>query len=251
MEKLVKELSGHSGSTVLLMANQNGHFIRKIENVHRNYERLTALVGYVDVPKIYSYKEDTLDMEYIQGMDMKNWLLYNPINKLNHFLLNTVHTFAHGQRMKDYTDTYYENLAWLDHHNPFPFTKEELIARLPKWLPQSVYHGDMTLENVIWGTIEERFYLIDGVTVPYDSWVFDLAKLRQDLDCKWFLRYDPLKLDVKLLNIKEQVIGKDPLANDDHLSILMLLRVYRHCEMDSVEYKLIMKEVNRLWERKG
>ena len=249
MDKLIKELSGHSGSTVLLMQNQNGHFIRKIENVQRNYERLTALVGYVDVPKIYAYHDDVLDMEYIQGMDMKNWLLYNPIHDLNQFLLNTIHTFAYGQRMKDYTDTYYQTLEWLDYApTPFPFTKEQLIAKLPKVLPQSVYHGDMTLENILWGKIEERFYLIDGVTVPYDSWVFDLAKLRQDLECKWFLRYDPLKLDVKLLNIKEQVIGKDELANNDYLLIAMLLRVYRHCEVDSVEYKLITREVNRLWK---
>jgi hypothetical protein len=86
------------------------------------------------------------------------------------------------------------------------------------------------------------------VTLKYDSWVFDIAKLRQDLECKWFLRRDPVMLDVKLLNIQEHVLSKFPIANDDYLLILMLLRVYLHCEKDSLEYDFIMKEINRLWK---
>jgi hypothetical protein len=248
MEEIVRELSGHSGSTVQLMRNENRYFIRKINNVERNHERLNALVGYVDVPQIYNYDGTTLDMQYIQGLDMKNWLIYNPVCDLNDFLVQFINTIKYKTRMKDYTETYYQNLAWLDDDNSFPFTKEQLINRLPKVLPQSMYHGDMTLENVIWSTIEKRFYMIDAVTVPYDSWVFDIAKLRQDLECKWFLRYDPLKLDVKLLNIQEHMFHRFPEAKNDHLLIAMLLRVYRHCEKNSVEYNLVMREVNRLWK---
>lgn len=247
-EQILKTLSGHSGSTVQLMTNGQNHFIRKINNVERNYERLNALVGYVDVPKIYSYDGTTLDMQYIQGLDMKNWLLYNPVRELNDFIEHSVNTFGCKSQLKDYTDTYYQNLAWLDYDNSFPFSKKELIDRLPKILPQTMYHGDMTLENIIWGTIEKRFFFIDAVTVPYDSWVFDIAKLRQDLECKWFLRYDPLRLDVKLLNMQEHILHKFPVANSDYLLITMLLRVYRHCEKNSVEYQLIMREVNRLWK---
>ena len=248
MARLVKELSGHSGSTVQLMKNQNGHFIRKINNVERNYERLNALLGYVDVPKIYAYDGTVLDMQYIQGMDMKNWLIYNSVHDLNDFLVHSINTLNYGSKEKDYTETYYRTLAWLDNDNSFPFSKEELISRLPKILPKSMYHGDMTLENIIWGTIEKRFFFIDPVTVPYDSWVFDIAKLRQDLECKWFLRYDPVRIDVKLLNIQENMLHKFPVADNDALLIAMLLRVYLHCEKDSVEYKLIMREVNRLWK---
>jgi hypothetical protein len=247
MEKVVKQLSGHSGSTVLLMQDKEKHFIRKINNVERNYERLRALIGYVDVPKIYNYNRVVLDMEYIQGMDMKNWLLYNPVTKLNEFITQSINTMNYHTRDIDYTEYYQRTLEWLDTDNSFPFSKQELIDKLPKILPQSMYHGDMTLENIIWGTIGERFYFIDAVTVPYDSWVFDIAKMRQDLEGKWFLRYDPLRLDVKLLNIRNHLHQKFPIAFDDALYIAMLLRVYRHCEKNSVEYKLVMKEVNRLW----
>lgn len=246
MEKLLKKLTGHSGSTVALMQGDDRMFVRKIENVERNYERLSALLGYVDVPKIYHYDGTIMDMEYIHGTDMRNYLLNNSIKDLTEFLINTINMFASKSVDKDYTNVYNEMLSWIE-PNMFPFTKEQLIDRLPKILPQSVYHGDMTLENIIHST-SGRFYFIDAVTLKYDSWIFDIAKLRQDLDCKWFLRRNPAMLDVKLLNIQEQILNKFPIAKNDNLLILMLLRVYLHCEKDSLEYDFVMREIKRLWK---
>lgn len=246
MEKLIKKLKGHSGSTVALMQADDNMFIRKIENVQRNYERLTALLGYVDVPKIYHYDGTILDMEYIHGTDMRNYLLNNSTKELSEFILNTLAMFESKSVDKDYTNVYNEMLSWLE-DGMFPFTKEELIDRLPKVLPKTVYHGDMTLENIIYST-SGRFYFIDAVTLKYDSWVFDIAKLRQDLECKWFLRRDPAALDGKLLKLQDNILKKYPIARNDNLLILMLLRVYLHCEKDSLEYNFIVKEINRLWK---
>lgn len=246
MEKLVKTLKGHSGSIVTLIQNENGMLVRKIDNVDRNYERLMALLGYVDVPKIYHYDGNRLDMEYIHGTDMRNYLLNNPVKDLNDFLVNAITLFSNNSVDKDYTPVYNDMLSWIE-DGMFPFTKDELIDKLPKVLPQSVYHGDMTLENIIYST-GNRFFFIDAVTLRYDSWVFDIAKLRQDLECKWFLRRDPVMLDVKLMNIQDHLLKKFPLANDDYLLILMLLRVYLHCDKDSIEYDFVMREIKRLWK---
>jgi len=246
MEKLLKKLKGHSGSTVALMQSEDQMFVRKIENVERNYERLSAILGYVDVPKIYHYDGTILDMEYIHGTDMRNYLLNNPIKDLDMFLINTLTMFASKSIDKDYTSVYNDMLSWIE-DGMFPFTKQQLIEKLPKILPKSVYHGDMTLENIIHST-SGRFYFIDAVTLKYDSWIFDIAKLRQDLECKWFLRRDPAMLDVKLMNIQEHILKKFPIANNDYLLILMLLRVYLHCEKDSLEYDFVMREINRLWK---
>lgn len=246
MEKLVKTLKGHSGSIVTLIQNENGMLVRKIDNVERNYERLKALLGYVDVPKIYHYDGNRLDMEYIHGTDMRNYLLNNPVKDLNDFLVNAITLFSNNSVDKDYTPVYNDMLSWIE-DGMFPFTKDELIDKLPKVLPQSVYHGDMTLENIIYST-GNRFFFIDAVTLRYDSWVFDIAKLRQDLECKWFLRRDPVMLDVKLMNIQDHILKKFPLANDDYLLILMLLRVYLHCDKDSIEYDFVMREIKRLWK---
>ena len=247
MEKFIKEFKGHSGSTVQLYKNKTGIFVRKTDNVERNYERLSALVGYVDVPKILAYDGTVLDMEYIHGQDMKSYLTYNTPDKLLEFLHQTITVFSTTNEIKDYTETYYNMLSWITESEGFPFTKEELINKLPKLLPKSMYHGDMTLENIMY-SMTDRFYLIDAVTVSYDSWVFDIAKLRQDLVCKWFLRNDNLYLDSKLEFMNKEIEETYKDGCDDNLLILMLLRVYRHCTIDSVEYNFIMREIQKLWK---
>jgi 5-methylthioribose kinase len=123
------------------------------------------------------------------------------------------------------------------------FTKEQLIDRLPKKLPQSTYHGDMTLENVIY--TNPGFCFIDPLTSDYDSYIFDIAKLRQDLECKWFIRKSNVKIDTKLQRIQDKLRKCYPDAFDDSLLILMLLRVYPYC--DDTDKQFIVNEANRLW----
>ena len=249
MAEVLKQLRGHSGSEVYLMKNDQKLYVRKVDNVERNHERMKALFGYVDLPEIYDYNGTSLEMEYIQGQDMKNYFLYNGVAEFNQFITNTINLFAANSEDKDYHETYVHSLYWLEsYNNPFPFTADQLVEKLPRVLPRSVYHGDMTLENIIYsGT--SRFYFIDPVTVPYDSWVFDIAKMRQDLECKWFLRYDErTHIDVKLGNIQETILHRFPIANNNYLLILMLLRVFKHCIRGTLEYDFIVKEIKRLWK---
>lgn len=245
MDKILKQLKGHSGSEVYLCENEYRKYVRKIGNVKRNAERLQALHRIIPVPKVYFYNGDILDMEYIHGVDMKNYLLDNSTFRLTAFLVDHLSYFSRYSISKDYTDTYRDWFSKVDRWE-FSFTKEQLIEKLPKVLPQSTYHGDMTLENVIY--TRSGFYFIDPVTLPFDSYVFDIAKLRQDIDCKWFLRNDKHKLEAKLFNMSETILSEFPEANNDYILILMLLRVYCHCEKNTLEYDFIMREVNKLWK---
>lgn len=245
MGKILKELSGHSGSEIYLMESSNGLWVRKINNIERNFERLTTLknLGY-PVPKVYDYLNNTLDMEYIQGLDMKNYLIHNNIQKLFEFICHTLDSFAQNSHQKYYGDIYFEKLKWMDNCNDFPFTKHQLIDRLPKWLPQSTYHGDFTLENILY--TDSGFHMIDPLTSEYDSYIFDIAKLRQDLECKWFIRNFDVRLDTKL-NLLQQNIIREYGPFSDSLLILMLLRVYPYCKNDK-DKQFILNEVNRLWK---
>lgn len=247
MKKIIKELSGHSGSKIFLMESVVGLSVIKISNVDRNYERLTTLYkeGY-PVPKILSYVSETLEMEYIHGLDIKNYLIHNTTNELQQFIIGILKSFSKKTVDKDYTEVYNKKLDWLNYQNELPFTKKELISRLPKNLPQSMYHGDMTLENIIY--TDPSFHMIDGVTVEYDSFIFDIAKLRQDLECKWFLRNNYVKLDFKLQKIQNTLKLFFPEAFDDNLLILMLLRVYLHTKDGDFERDFILKEINKLWK---
>ena len=246
-EYTIKELKGFSGSKIYLMRSDKGLFIRKMNNTDRNYIKLNELSKNFNVPKIYSMGEDVLDMEYIHGLDMKSYLAVRGTNRLTDFLIDILKKFSENVHLADYTDVYKDKLKYVKLPVDMNFTKEELLDKLPKRLPRSKYFGDLTLENMIYGE-DGQFYLIDGMTSDYDSYIFDVAKLRQDLECKWFLRNSDYRLDVKLENIQDKLLEEFELANNNYILILMLLRVYRYTKPFSKEEKLLTKEMNRLWK---
>jgi tRNA A-37 threonylcarbamoyl transferase component Bud32 len=229
------------------MQENENIFVRKIGNIERNFERLSNLYSeYYPVPVIYQKYDDILDMEYLHGLDMKSYLTSGNINLLSDFIIDNLNKFAKNSTLKDYTEIYEKKLDFISETNDLPFTKEELITRLPKKLPSSNYHGDLTLENIIYSN--NSFFMIDAVTIEYDSYIFDIAKLRQDLECKWFLRNSNLSLDVKLQNLQEKILSRFSGSDNDYLLILMLLRVYQHTKTFDNDRKFILKEINRLWK---
>ena len=246
MAEIIKELSGHSGSKIYLMKDEEKLFVRKIGNVDRNYSRMKVLnsEGY-SLPEVYTYEDETLDMEYIHGLDIKTYLTHNIQNQLTKFIKSTLTSFSSVKMEKDYTQTYYDKLKWMDDCTTLPFTKEELISKLPKILPCTTYHGDLTLENIMYS--RGKFYMIDPMQSPYDSYIFDIAKMRQDLQCKWFLRHTDIKLDTKISSIQSKILNVFPEANNDYLLILMLLRVYPYTKSE-FDNQFILREINKLWK---
>jgi len=248
MPKEIKKFQGYSGSKISLMQDNQRLFVRKVGNVERNYEKLATLhsSGY-PVPQIINKQDDVLDMEYIHGLDIRSYLLTNNPKKLVNFIIETINRFQATSKAKNYYETFYDKLLFVDVDSYLPFTRNELLNKLPIELEQSVCHGDFTLENIIYGQ-DDNFYLIDVSTGVYDSWIFDLAKLRQDLDGKWFMRNNPVMLDVKLQAIKHELEQHYPQAFDDTLYILMLLRVYVHATPNTPEHEFLLKEIKRLWK---
>ena len=246
-EKVIRQLKGHSGSQIFLMKEDDNIFVRKIGNVERNFERLSNLYSEsYPVPIIYQKFDETLDMEYIHGLDMKSYLIDGDLNYLAKFIIETINKFAKNSIVKDYTEVYNSKLEFVNTAKDLPFTKEELIARLPKKLPCSQYHGDLTLENILYS--HHQFYMIDAVTIEYDSYIFDIAKLRQDLQCKWFLRNSNASLDVKLKSLQDKILERFSGADNDYLLILMLLRVYLHTIPGDGNREFILKEIKKLWK---
>ena len=248
MEKILKTLNGYSGSKIYLMSDDHTVFIRKIDNVDRNYERLIELKKLkYNVPSVYKKDNNLLDMEYIKGLDIKTYLSINNIDLLLNYIFDLIDNFSKISKEKDYTETYNKKLSWIDGSEVFPFTKKELIDSLPPILPSSIYHGDLTLENIIYDT--NTFYLIDCMTSDYDSWIFDLAKMRQDSNCFWFIRNTEDKNLKKYLSIIDDKLVKNyPILKNNSLLILMLLRVYLYTKDGSEDQKFILKEIKRLWK---
>ena len=244
--QIIKEFRGFSGAQVLLMKKHNRLFVRKVGDVERNVERMYALQDRFPLPIIYGYSKNKLDIEYVHSLDIKTYLKTNHYEKLLQFLIQCLEMFSESPIEKDYTQVYIHKLGQVD-FTDIPFTAQELLDRLPKMLPSTNYHGDLTLENILYNDTR-NFLLIDCQTTEYDSYVFDIAKLRQDLECGWFTRYDNAMIDVKIRHIQTEILNKYPLANNDYLLILMLLRVYRYSKPDTYERQFLKDWIKILWK---
>lgn len=248
MISIIKRLDGYSGSQVLLMEGEDGRaFVRKIGQVDRNLERMMALSDLgIRTPRILGRSDDHYDMEYLRHVDMANWLLHNPVDRFVSWILGVVDAMGRDPITKDYRPIYEAKLGAIEPHlTELPFTSGQLIDRLPRHLPSGQYHGDLTMDNCLHG-VDGDFYLIDPLTTEYDSWVFDLAKLMQDLDCGWFIRHRDLPLHGKLWSMRMAVTTAHPVAGDPTLLILMLLRVLPYARNDS-DRTFLIREIRRLW----
>ena len=245
--RIIKELKGHSGSKIFLMTKHDRLFVRKQGNIARNLQSFENLEPYhIPVPEMYHMFDDTIDMEYIDGLDMATYLANHDPKPFVDFLDSTIDKFLMITKTVDYRTTIEQFLDLID-LDSFPFTAEDLLYRIPTRLTQSMYHGDLTLENILWNP-DRGFVLIDGSSGIWNSYIFDLCKLRQDLDCHWFIRNSSIDLTNQLNYIKQEIFNRWPIVNNDALLILMLLRVYRYCSEGSVEQDFIKKEINRLWK---
>jgi len=247
MAKVLKELKGHSKSKVSLIEDGGKIFVRKSGDISRNMERYSALSNtLLRMPKILEYYHEYYDMEYIPNLDIKSYLSKNSVGGLVEYIKFVMNMFALQTIEADFTPIYKKKLAEFDFTKySLPFTADELLAKLPQFLPFSEYHGDFTLENILYDTQEGQFVLIDPITTEYSSYAFDLAKLRQDLTCKWFIRNDNVYFDSKLEKISNELKVFKHFDND-YLLILMLMRVLPYATDIDREY--LMSEIYKLWK---
>lgn len=241
--RIIQTFRGFSGSEVYLMHKHGQLFVRKVGNIQRNWERLTHLARLVPVPCVYGLHDHGLDMEYIHGTDMRSWLISNPAKPLLDFLLAVLGDLDTGHHACDRAAQYHD---WLDSWQVWPFAidRVEFEQRLPLDVTATEYIGDLTLENII--ATDRGFVLIDCQTSIWNSIIYDIAKLRQDLESHWFLRSKAAMLENKLSYIQRGLLEQWPQANNNALVALMLMRVLRYCQPHSMEYGFLLKEINRL-----
>jgi hypothetical protein len=245
--KILKKFDGYSTSDVFLMEDLGKIFVRKHGNITRNLERYAELAKLgLRVPKVLAVHDDYYDMEYIPNLDIKAFLAQNQVNELVEFIQTVIDKLITTADVQDFTDVYRSKLENFDFIKyQLPFTAEELFDRLPQILPASEYHGDFTLDNILFNSKEHKFVLIDPITTEYASYVFDLAKLRQDLTCKWFIRDKDVYFDSKLQKISDE-LNQFEHYNNDYLLILMLIRVIPYAREN--DQKFLINEVKKLWK---
>lgn len=240
---IIKELKGYSGSKIYLVKLNNQYFVRKIGNVQRNYDKLSALEKLnFPVVKILNYENDVLDLEFIPGLDMKNYLIQFSPKTLGKFIIEIISNLQSDTSIKDYSDI----IEYKTKDIKIPY-KKTILDKVPRIYFQSKYLGDFTLENILFNKTK-GFIIIDQSTIEYDSWQFDLAKLNQDLTCKWFLRYYKTNLDSKIITLKNTIENYFGSINN-FTTALMLLRIYKHSKNDNFTKEFLDKAMeNLVWK---
>lgn len=245
--RVLKDFKGYSGSRIQLFQDGERLFVRKQGNIDRNIEQLSVLRELqIKVPTIYRTTSEYFDMEYVKGYDMKTYLLNHQLEELLNFFSEVLDKLAWDSKSENFSRVFDQKLNLFPWDNfDLPFSQEELFARLPKLIPVSRYHGDFTLENVIFDH-SGKFVLIDPLKTEYKSYVFDIAKMRQDTECYWFTRDDYEPFVSKLATI-DNFFDQYPLGRHPAILVLMLMRVlpYSH-EVADKEY--LLSEIDRLWK---
>jgi len=232
---LVKELKGHSGATVNLYSD-NTVIKSNYPNAKGSADILNKLP--FSTPKILEVSDSSMTMEYINGLDMATYLETEDVEPLIEFL-------------SDY-------IAWCDRESILHNFKSEIDAKIDslmdhidlKWfiydtvMPKSLIHGDLTLENILW--YNGDFYLIDANPTDLNSIHFDANKLRQDLDCLWFVRGRKKRLEIKIAcrRISATLKKRFPFMRNNDIMIFMLSRILPYS--NNIEDRdFLYREINK------
>ena len=238
---------GYSGSKLELIKKNDIFTIKKTNNIKRNLERYNSL-NYLNLPmpKILNISDNSYEMEYINNIPMNIYIQQYDVDHLIDFILKLLDSFTKNNAEKDFTNVYINKLKNFNFkkHN-LPFNADQLIDKLPKILPESEYYGDLTLDNILFDTQNNKFVLIDPSTTEYNSFIFDIAKLNQDLICKWFIRNKNCNVNKKLHQIS-QSLNKYPYYNNNYLLILMLIRILPYSKNDN-DKEFLCKNIIDLW----
>jgi hypothetical protein len=245
MEIIHQFLNGRSGSCVYLAKNNNvtGVYKTKIKNVAGIINSYSLLP--FKKPKIYSYTDTTLFMEYIPGMSIKTYLDTATVTDLDR-LIDYISSYFDFCLNSSTENKDYSHIVLGKQDTIASVCNECLTYKFNCDLPRSVIHGDFTFDNLLY--YNNDFYMIDVSPTEFDSVYFDANKLRQDLTGFWFVRHYKNNANYQLScnYIYDKLKQKYPYIFDDNIYRFMLSRILPYCVNHKEDYNFIMKEINRL-----
>lgn len=244
--KVIQEFTiGRSGCYVALAVidDQLGVFKSGIKNIDQ-YLLNTTLMPF-DQPKIYSYTDTTIFMEYIPGISIRNYLETATATDLDRLVAYISSYFdfclANTTKTEDYSSIVLNKQQRINN-----ICNINLSYKFNYVLPKSLIHGDFTFDNLLY--YNNKFYMIDVSPTEFDSIYFDANKLRQDLTGLWFVRNYNNKANYRLScnYIYDKIKQRYPHIFNDEIYKFMLSRILPYCTDRKEDYDFVIKEINRL-----
>ena len=260
---VIATLSGFSGARVALMQSRGGkaRFIRKwvetsadvaglVDQTVRMRVLANVFTGEVAVPRLIGEGRDDrrwwYDMDHVQGIDGVTFLGHATVDRAERYR-RTVLAIWRALREgppplpvdHDLTAVVRDKLASIGARTSGRFSTllasiEQRADRLSIRLATSPSHGDLTLENMIFDSAG-RVFLIDPIPSPIEHHWFDIAKVFQDMEGRWFVhrrRRLPLGITAGIRDrLGRDLAAADPAYLEAHPVMLALCfaRILPYC----------------------
>ncbi len=254
-DQLIKKLKGHGNGIVKLMRQGDFHYVSKSGNdVGKSADLLTFLgKNGFNVPKIYERTDNYIEMEYIDGVDMQMFISRAAPEQLDHlYQFICLYTtfgldYSTNKDLTEHIEEKISNIATLDSFKKTCVDPKQLLDDLPTVVPTALdyIHGDFTFDNMIYA--HNKFYLIDANPTKINSVWYDVNKLRQDIDCLWFVRNDTNQTNYRVVcnDLSQRLKKRWTFLQNDSILIFMLMRILPYCTENQTEVFLI-REINKL-----
>ena len=235
--------NGRSGSEVCLATidGQLGVLKKNINQIADIIHKHSALP--FDKPQLFWTSESDIFMQYIPGVSIKQYLEAATVTDLNR-LVTFIADYFNFCIQHSVTKNY-QTLLQSKTQQYTRFLPSGVDFKFDTVLPSSITHGDFTFDNILY--YDNRFYMIDIHSTPFDSVAFDANKLRQDLTGLWFVRNESNKVNWQLScnYIYKQLEKMFPELFNDEIYKLMIARILPYCVVpDETEY--LTREIKRL-----
>ncbi|SEH23212.1 phosphotransferase [Selenomonas sp. KH1T6] len=269
-------LGGHSGCQILLCEDESGEtFVRKISSSIDYNERLIVQKkkqesfhdGLIKVPQVLrdGYISNGLyyfDMEYVHGITLAEYIKEVEVSEIKgivDILISSARTekdcqsgAAAPKAFQNKIKNLKRKLSKLD--NGIINEAIEILAS-HDWskILSSACHGDMTLENII--VRNNELYLIDFLDSFFDSWVFDLSTILQDVEVLWHYRDEKIDNNtvIRLIIMRDLLFNKlQELMGADYIEVyytllLKLIRIYPYTK-DELTYNFLNKKTREVMD---
>lgn len=234
-EQIIRKLNGHSGCEIDLRRSDDRYFVLKSSlspaygpRLLKQAEKQTRLAKLIPMPSVFdiSHKDGvySFKMDFVHGLDFKSTCLSRSISWINRFveimIMHLKSLESHSLNLQ-LSKPFRNKISSLQ-EVLFDHGSEKVRALAPKIdalynydfsvVPATENHGDMTLENIIFNSADEIFF-IDALDGDLESFWLDLAKLTYDIDVSWSLRESLWKLhhspEERLLSMLNRYLGDE------------------------------------------
>lgn len=232
-------LKGNSNSNV---HREGSTVVKTAENTYNQVEWYNIVKDSLNVPKVLSLIENTLRIEYIDGIE---GFKINTVNQLKNIL----------SQIEKIKDIQYENICPFStyiqrvqqHLNITELLPVDIKIKIIDIMTSneeefnkytSFCHGDLTLGNIIINN--KKIYLIDPNT-PKNVWMsylLDLAKINQSIrfDYEYFFMSKQKKYSYHLKQFYLKYIGKYNIKLIIILEITHWVRIIKYVKIDKYEH---------------